>query len=40
MIKLAETEDFVVYDGVMDEKQLASAWVAVQSEDYAIPHMG
>jgi hypothetical protein len=37
---LTETEDFVVYDDVVDEKQLASAWVAVQSEDYAIPHMG
>lgn len=40
MIKLAETDDFVVYDEVMEDEQLASAWASVQAEEYAIPHMG
>lgn len=40
MIKLVETEDFVVYDEVMENGQLEAVWNAVQGEDYAIPHMG
>lgn len=39
MIKTAETEDFVVYDNVMDETQFSLVWGAVQSEEYAIPHI-
>lgn len=40
MIKLVETEDFVVYDDVMDADQFSATWSAVQSEQYAIPHIG
>lgn len=39
MIKTAETDNFVVYDDVMDESQLSVVWKAVQSDEYAIPHI-
>lgn len=40
MIKLIETNEFAVYDDVMDEDQFSLVWAAVQAEDYGIPHMG
>lgn len=40
MIKLIETEDFVVYDDVMDQDQFEIVWKSVQAEEYALPHMG
>lgn len=39
MIKTAETEDFVVYDEVMDADKFSVVWESVQSEEYAIPHI-
>jgi hypothetical protein len=39
LIKTAETESFVIYDDVMDEDQFSMIWKAVQSDDYAIPHI-
>lgn len=39
MIKVAETEEFVVYDDVLDVEQLDLVWKAVQAEEYAMPHM-
>lgn len=39
MIKTAETEDFVIYDKVMSDDQFSLVWEAVQSEEYAVPHI-
>lgn len=39
MIKTAETENFVIYDDVMDREQFSMIWMAVQSDEYAIPHI-
>lgn len=39
MHKAAETEDFVVYDDVLDKDQFQAVWNAVQHEDYIIPHI-
>lgn len=39
MIKTAETENFVIYDDVMDKDQFSMIWKAVQSDEYAIPHI-
>lgn len=39
MIRLTETEDFVIYDDVLEEGQLEAVWAAVQSEQFASPHV-
>lgn len=39
MIKLHETEDFVVYDDVLPKEQFAAVWGAVQHEEYMMPHI-
>jgi len=39
MKKFTENEDFVIYDDVLDEEQFAAVWLAVQSEQYAMPHI-
>lgn len=39
MIKLFETEDCVVYDDVLQPDQFAAVWVAVQNEEYLMPHI-
>ena len=40
MIRLTETEDFVVYDDVLEKDQLEAVWNAVQAEQYCTPHIG
>lgn len=39
MIKLLETEDFVVYDDVLEKPQFEALWAAVQNEEYLMPHI-
>lgn len=39
MIKTAESESFVIYDDLLGQEELALVWRAVQSEQYAIPHI-
>lgn len=39
MIKLLETEDFAVYDDVLEQPQFEALWVAVQQEEYLMPHV-
>jgi hypothetical protein len=39
MNKLVETEDFVIYDNVLDEKQFQEVWISIQKEEYLNPHM-
>lgn len=39
MRKTAETEDFVIYDDVLDEEQFKAVWNSIQQEHYLIPHM-
>lgn len=39
MIKLHETEDFVVYDDVLPPDQFSAVWAAVQNEEYMMPHI-
>jgi len=39
MIKLMETEDFVVYDDVLEKTQFDALWTAVQQEEYLMPHI-
>lgn len=39
MIKLADNEDFVIYDDVLEQSQLEAVWAAVQSEQFATPHI-
>jgi hypothetical protein len=40
LIKLAETEDFVIYDDVMEKDQLTKVWQGAQMDDYSLPHIG
>ena len=39
MIKLLETEDFAVYDDVLERPQFEALWLAVQQEEYLMPHV-
>lgn len=39
MIKLTETEDFVIYDDVLNEDQFNSVWSSIQQENYLMPHI-
>ncbi len=39
MNKTAETEDFVIYDNVLDEKQFEDVWSAIQKEEFLTPHV-
>jgi len=39
LIKLIETEDFVVYDDVLTPEQFSAVWAAVQQEEYLMPHI-
>lgn len=39
MKKTLETEDFVIYDNVLDENQFKEVWQSVQREDYTTPHI-
>jgi hypothetical protein len=39
LIKLHETEDFVIYDDVLPPDQFAAVWAAVQHEEYLMPHI-
>lgn len=39
MIKLTQTEDFVIYDQLMEQDQFVQIWQAVQLDDYAVPHI-
>lgn len=39
MIKVHETEDFVVYDDVLPQDQFEAVWAAVQHEQYLMPHV-
>jgi hypothetical protein len=39
VIRLTETEDFVIYDDVLDEDQFNRVWKAIQAEDFLIPHI-
>lgn len=39
MIKLAETEEFAIYDEVFEPDQFANVWAAVQNEQYLTPHV-
>lgn len=39
MNKIVETEDFVIYDNVLEDKQFEEVWNSVQNEDYLTPHI-
>lgn len=39
MHKVAETEDFVIYDDVLDADQFNNVWTSVQHEDFLMPHI-
>jgi hypothetical protein len=39
MNKLVETEDYVVYDDVLETPQFEAMWNAVQQEEYLMPHI-
>ena len=39
MIRAHETEDFVVYDDVLEPTQFDAVWAAVQQEEYLMPHI-
>lgn len=39
MIRVHETEDFVVYDEVLEKAQFDAVWAAVQQEEYLTPHV-
>ena len=40
MIKLIDTDDFAIYDEVMEAEQFFTVWQQVQQEEYSFPHMG
>ncbi len=39
MIKLTETEDFVIYDDVLEKDQFKTVWEHIQSDEYLFPHI-
>lgn len=39
MNKTLETEDFVIYDNVLDEDQFSKVWISIQNDDYLSPHV-
>ena len=39
MIRTAETEDYVIYDEVLDNDQFNKLWEAIQLDEFLIPHI-
>lgn len=39
MRKTLETEDFIIYDDVLEKENFERVFLAVQEEDYSIPHI-
>lgn len=39
MIKLTETEDFAIYDDVLDQEQFNAVWQSIQQENFLMPHL-
>lgn len=39
MIKLTETDDYVIYDDVLDQENFEKVWKSIQQENYITPHI-
>jgi hypothetical protein len=39
MIRVEETNDYAIYDEVLDNEQFEKVWMAIQSDEFLIPHI-